>query len=107
MHNPTSVLENDTHKLLLDFDIQTDHLIEIKLYTSYIYLIEIKFIPIISGALGTVTKGLIRGLEDLKIRGQVETIQTSTPLRSARILRRGPETLEDLLSLKLQRKITS
>ena len=27
MHNPTSVLDNDTHKLLWDFDIQTDHLI--------------------------------------------------------------------------------
>ena len=27
MHNPVPVLENDTHKLLWDFDIQTDHLI--------------------------------------------------------------------------------
>ena len=27
MHNPASILENDTHKLLLDFDIHTDHLI--------------------------------------------------------------------------------
>ena len=27
MHNPASVVENDTHKLLWDFDIQTDHLI--------------------------------------------------------------------------------
>ena len=27
MHNTASVLENDTHKLLWDFDIQTDHLI--------------------------------------------------------------------------------
>ena len=27
MHNPAPVLENDTHKLLWDFDIQTDHLI--------------------------------------------------------------------------------
>ena len=27
MHNPTPVLENNTHKLLLDFDIYTDHLI--------------------------------------------------------------------------------
>ena len=27
MHNPASVLENDTHKLLWDFDIQTDPLI--------------------------------------------------------------------------------
>ena len=27
MHNPVPILENDTHKLLRDFNIQTDHLI--------------------------------------------------------------------------------
>ena len=27
MHNPAPVLENDTHKLLWDFNVQTDHLI--------------------------------------------------------------------------------
>ena len=27
MRNPASVLENDTHKIQWDFDIQTDHLI--------------------------------------------------------------------------------
>ena len=27
MHNPTSVQENDSHKLLWDFDIKMDHLI--------------------------------------------------------------------------------
>ena len=27
MHNPEPVLENDTHKILWDFDMQTDHLI--------------------------------------------------------------------------------
>ena len=27
MHNPAPVQENDTHKLLWDFDIQTDPLI--------------------------------------------------------------------------------
>ena len=27
MHNPAPVLENNTHKLLYDFDIHTDHLI--------------------------------------------------------------------------------
>ena len=26
MHNPAPVLENDTHKLQWDFNIQTDHL---------------------------------------------------------------------------------
>ena len=27
MHNPAPVLENDTHKLIWDFNIQTDHII--------------------------------------------------------------------------------
>ena len=27
MNNPESVLENETHKILWDFEIQTDHLI--------------------------------------------------------------------------------
>ena len=28
IHNPESILENETHQLLWDFEIQTDHLIE-------------------------------------------------------------------------------
>ena len=27
MHKPESVLQNEMHKILLDFEIQTDHLI--------------------------------------------------------------------------------
>ena len=49
-------------------------------------------IPIVIGALGTVTKTLIKGLEDLEIRERVETIQTTALLRSAKILRRVQET---------------
>ena len=30
MHNPASVLKNETHKLLWDFEIQTDHLISVR-----------------------------------------------------------------------------
>ena len=30
MHNPESVLENETSKILWDFDIQTDHLISVR-----------------------------------------------------------------------------
>ena len=30
MHNPAPVLENDSHKLLWDFNIQTDHLIQVR-----------------------------------------------------------------------------
>ena len=53
------------------------------------------------GALGTDTKGLVQGMEDLEIIGRVETIQTTALLRSDRILRRILETWGDLLSLKL------
>ena len=48
------------------------------------------------------SQGLVKVLEDLKLRGQVETIQTTALLRSAWILRRALETLGDLLSLKFQ-----
>ena len=59
-------------------------------------------IPTVIGALGTVTKELSQGLADLEIRGQVETIQTTTLLKSARILRKVLEILGDLLTLVLQ-----
>ena len=36
---------------------------------------------IVTDALGTVTKVLVEGLEDLEIRGRVETIQTAGLLR--------------------------
>ena len=49
-------------------------------------------IPIAIGALGTVNKELLQGLEDLEIKGRVETIQTTAFLRSVRILRRVLET---------------
>ena len=64
---------------------------------------KVSVIPIVIGALCIVTKGLIKGLEDLEIRGQEE----AALLRSARILRRVLETWEDLLSLKLQRETIS
>ena len=67
---------------------------------------KVTFIPIVIGAFGTVTKGIIKGLEELEIRGQVESIQTTTLLKSARILRRVLETW-DLLSLKLKWKTIS
>ena len=149
MHNPAPVPENDTHKLLWDFNIQMDHLIlarrpdliiidkktrickivnfavladhRINLKKSekkdkYLDLarelkklwnMKVTIVPIVIGALGTITKGLLKGLEDLKVGGQVETIQMTALLRTARILRRVLETWGDFLSLKLQCKTIS
>ena len=64
-------------------------------------------VPIMIGALGTITKGLLKGLEDLDVGGRVETIQMTALLRTAWILRLVPETWEDLLSLRLQWKTIS
>ena len=44
---------------------------------------QVTIIPIVIGAFGTVTKGLLKGLEDLDVSGGVETIQTTTLLRMA------------------------
>ena len=56
-------------------------------------------IPIVLGALATIPKGLVKGLEDLHIKRPVGIIQTIARIRSTRIQRRVMETGEDLLSL--------
>ncbi len=53
---------------------------------------KVTIIPIVSGAFGTVTKGLLKGLEDLEVGGRVETIQTTALLKTARKLRKVLET---------------
>ena len=68
---------------------------------------KVTIVPIVIGALGTVTKGIFKDLEDLEVGGRVETIQTTALVRTTRILRRVLETWGNLLSLKLQWKTTS
>ena len=68
---------------------------------------KVTIVPIVIGALGAITKGLLKGLEDLEVGGRVETIQMTALLRTARILRRVLETWRDLLSLRLQWKTIS
>ena len=66
---------------------------------------KVIIIPIAIGAFGTITKGLLKGLEDLEAGGRVVSIQPL--LRTTRILRRVLETWEDFLSLTLQGKTFS
>ena len=48
--------------------------------------------PIVIGVFGAETKGLLKGLEDLEVGRLVETIQTTTLLRTDRIQRTVLET---------------
>ena len=128
MHNPAPVLENDMHKLLWDFNIQTNHPIparrpvpiiinkkkekrigkivdfavpadhrinlkECEKKDKYLDLAkELKIVPVVIGALDTIAKGLLKGLEDLEVGRRVETIQMTALLIAARILRRVLKT---------------
>ena len=49
-------------------------------------------IPIVIGSFGPVTKGLLKGLEDLEVGGGVDAIQTTALLKTSRILGRVLET---------------
>ena len=85
----------------MDFPVPGDYRVKLKesekkdKYLDLARELKKLCIPIVIDALSTVTKGLIQGLEDLEIRGQVETIQTTALLRSARKLRRVLETWGD------------
>ena len=68
---------------------------------------KVTIVTIVIDALGTITKGLLKGPEDMEVGGRVETIQTTALLRTARILRWVLEIWGDLLSLRLQWKTIS
>ena len=53
---------------------------------------KVMIIPIVIGALGTVTKVLVQELEDFEITGRLETVQITALLRSVRILGKVTET---------------
>ena len=66
---------------------------------------KVSVIPIVVGALGTVPKELVKELEDLKIRGQVERpFLTTSLLRLAGILRKVTQILVKNNRLTLMRK---
>ena len=103
---------------IVDFAVAADHRKKLKENEKKKYLelarklkklwnVKVTIIPIVIGAFGTVTKGLLKGLEDFEMRGRVETIQITSLLRMGRILRRVLETWGDLLSLILQWKPNS
>ena len=45
---------------------------------------KVSIVPIVIGAFGSVTEGLLKGQEDLEVGGRVKTIQTTALLKTAR-----------------------
>ena len=79
-------------KINLKESEKNDNYLDFARELKKLWNMKVTIIPIVIGALGTITKGLLKGLEDLEVGGQVETIQTTALLRTARILRRVLET---------------
>ena len=85
---------------IVDFAIPVDHrrnLKESEKKDKYLDLtrelkklwnMKVTIVLIVIGALDTITKGLLKGLEDMEIGGRIDTIQITALLRTARILRR-------------------
>ena len=98
---------------IVDFVVPADHRIKLKereKKDKYLDLtrelkklwnMKVTIVPIVFGVFGTVTKWLLKGLQDLEVGGRVETIQVTVLLRTTRILRKVLETWGDLLLLEL------
>ena len=54
---------------------------------------KVSIIAIVIGAFGTVTKVLLKGLEDLEVVGRVETIQTTALLINGQNTEKSPGDL--------------
>ena len=85
---------------VVNFTVPADHRIKLKESEKYLDLVreskklwnkKVTIIPIVIGAFSTFTKGLLKGQEDLEVRGRMETIQTTALLRMDRILREVQE----------------
>ena len=80
------------HRIKLKESKKKDKYLELARELKKLWSIQVTIISIVIGAFGTVTKGLLKGLEDLEVGGRVETIQTTALLRTVRILRRVLDT---------------
>ena len=89
---------------IVDFAVPGDHRVKLKenenknkyldlaVELKKLWNVKVSMIPTVIAALGTVTKGLVQGLENLEIKRTSEIIQTTIWLRPARIVRRVLET---------------
>ena len=57
---------------------------------------QVTIIPIVIGAFGTVTKWLLKGLEDLEVGGRVETIQNDSIIENGQNTKKRPGDLKRL-----------
>ena len=85
-----TILSN--HGVKLKESEKRDEYVDLVRKLKKLWNMKMTVISVVIGVLSTVTRGLVQGVEELEIRGRLETIQTAALLRSARILRRVLKT---------------
>ena len=104
---PDLIINNTRKKRIckiVDFAVLDDHRIKLKecekkdKYLDHarelkkLYNMKATIFPSVIGCFSSVTKEILKGLEDLEFGGRVKTIQMTALLRTARILRRVLKT---------------
>ena len=89
------------HRIKLKECEQKDKYLDLARESKKLWNMKVTIVPNVIGAFGTITKGLLKGLEDLEVGGRVVTINTIALLKTARILKKILETWGNLLLLKL------
>ena len=62
------------HRIKLKESEKKDKYFDLARELKKLWNLKVTIIPIVIGAFGTVTKGLLKGLADLEVGGRVETI---------------------------------
>ena len=75
------------HRSKLKESEKSDKYVDFARELKTLWNMKVTIIPIVIGVFGTVTLGLVQGLEELEITERVETVQTWAFFKSARIVR--------------------
>ena len=54
---------------IVDFAVPADHRINLARELKKLWNMKVTIVPIVIGAFGTITKGLLKGLKDLEVGG--------------------------------------
>ena len=66
------------HRVKFEENEKKDKYLDFARQWKKLWSMKVTFISVVIGAVGIVTEILLKGLENLEIRGRVETIQTTT-----------------------------
>ena len=101
-------MEKKRNCKIVDFAVPADHRIKLKeceKKDKYLDLardskrlrnMKVTIVPIVFGTFGTITKGLLRGVEDLEVGGRLESIQNDSITENGQNTEKSPGDLRIL-----------